>query len=126
MGRQVHSGEGGDDPLSKVVKLFPSEVSAAFLAVNNIVGSDKDWHSMSIWAPALFLLVMCPLLLHYVQKVDNPIQIIVSTVLFPIWVVNIAPLRFGVDETTAAIILTLSTVVLPLVPAPARTEEPQP
>ena len=41
MARQVHPD--GDDPLSKVAKLIPAEVSAAFLAVNNLIGNDPKW-----------------------------------------------------------------------------------
>ena len=115
MARQVRPE--GDDPLSKVAKLIPAEVSAAFLAVNNLIGNDPKWDDWRVRGPILFLWIMCPLLLRYVQKVQSPVQICITTLLFPIWVANIAPDRFGFEGTNPAIILILSTLLLPFLPA---------
>jgi hypothetical protein len=115
MARQIRPGPDGDDALSKIAKVIPGEVTAAYLAINNCIGSDPNWKQAIVWGPALFLFIMCPILLWRVQKVRNLLQIAATTVLFPIWVVNISPTRFGLDELTGAVVLILATVVLPAV-----------
>ena len=118
MTREVRRGANGDDPLSKIAKLIPAEVTAAYLAINNN-GPDPtiSWTDPRVLLPFLFLWLMCPVLLRFVQRVNNRLQIAVTTLLFPIWAINIGPGHFGLDPSLAANFLILSTLLLPFVPA---------
>jgi hypothetical protein len=122
-GRQIDPGPDGDSFLTKIGKLIPSEVTAAFLFINNLVNPDLPWTAPGILLPTLALAILCPLLLWKIQNVQSALQVAITTGLFFIWVLNIAPLRFDVGTTTPAILLALATVALPLVIKTPREPE---
>jgi hypothetical protein len=87
--------EGGpvptkDDFLSSVMKAIPAEVIGLFLFVQGVLASSlkNSLDEQRIWLWVIFGvgLILTPLFLYKVAKVWKPVQIVVSTAAFAIWV----------------------------------------
>lgn len=106
----------GDDYASRLMKLIPSEVSAAYLAINSIVPLTQGFDFKILLAIGC-LTVICPVYLWLFQKVRGLPQLIFTTAMFPLWAVNISNGRSNdIDPQLVGIVLILATLVIPLVP----------
>lgn len=102
--------------LDRVKELVPTEVTAAFLAINSSIPLDSTYLGFL----AVFfciLLVACWLYLRRLQNVENLQQLIFTTfVAFPVWAFNIAVARFDfvADKTfIPACVLIMTTLFAP-------------
>jgi hypothetical protein len=105
-----------DSYSSKLAKLIPAEVSAAYLAINTLVDLSNGW-DRTMLASLIVLTVFCPLYLWKLQNVRNLIQIIFTTAAFPLWALNISYARFGSPELQAPLgaALILATLLIPFI-----------
>jgi hypothetical protein len=115
VGRQID--DTTDSFASKLAKLIPAEVSAAYLAINSIVNMDNGF-SPTMWASLAALTVFCALYLWKVLNVTSPLQIAFTTASFPVWAFNISSARLTgmIDPSTLGVLLILVTVAIPLIP----------
>lgn len=107
-----------DEPLDKIRKLLPTEVSGAFLALNSIVPAQADvfW----IYSTTAILVVACWLYLRSLAGISNILQLaFVSVIAFPAWAANIAVDRIdffdGPNRFIAAVIVVIVSVFIPLI-----------
>jgi hypothetical protein len=114
-GRQIDNAT--DSFATKLAKLIPAEVSAAYLAINSIVDMDEGF-SPKIWISLGALTVFCALYLWKVLGVRSLLQIAFTTASFPVWALNISSARLvgQIDPSTLGVILILVTVAIPLIP----------
>ncbi len=120
MPRSVRS----DDPYaSTVIKFIPTEIVAAYLAIQGFITglpeSTLRWVTIAVSA---ILLVLCPLYLALIQKVKGAAQLIVTSISFIVWLYTIGgpfDLWSGVHEPRiGAAVLVVWTLVLPLIVRP--------
>jgi len=103
--------------LDRVRELVPTEVTAAFVAINSLIPfhSDNNTYVLIFFG---FLVVACWLYLNQFQGVSSIQQLVfTSLIAFPVWAFNIAMARFDfiADRTfIPAAILILVTVFAPL------------
>ena len=113
MARQIKHQK--EEFLSKLLKLIPSEIIAAYVAVQGLIPAENQKWGLTI--VSVILLILTPLYLKYVQKVERAAQIIVSTLSFIIWVYCLAggPFSyFGLYQGyIASIILLFWTIFIP-------------
>ena len=86
------SPSGVSDYLSKLYKIIPAELTAAYLAISSFL-TDPANGLANVWLLfgfGIFLTVLTPIYLTRLQGVRNPFQLVVSTVSFPIWAVCIS------------------------------------
>ncbi|MBN1197215.1 MAG: hypothetical protein JXA62_07395 [Candidatus Aminicenantes bacterium] len=112
MARQIRTAQRYSD---RLLKLIPSEIIAAWVAVQGIIPQDSGpW---AITAAAILLMVLTPLYLCRFQQVRRPGQLAASTVSFIVWVYTLrGPFVFwGLYRSwLASVILILWTVTVPL------------
>jgi hypothetical protein len=103
--------------LDRVRELVPTEVTAAFVAINSLIPfhSDNNTYVLIFFA---FLVVACWLYLNQFQGIVSIQQLVfTSLIAFPVWAFNIAMARFDfvADRTfIPAAVLILVTVFAPL------------
>jgi hypothetical protein len=109
--------------LDRVKELVPTEVTAAFLAINSAVPFDSRY-LVYLYGFFAALLIACWLYLHRLQRVTSIQELIFITfIAFPVWAFNIAVSRFDsiADKTfIPACILIIVTVFSPLVVGPRQ------
>ncbi len=111
MARQIKTTE---EYLGKLLKLIPSEIIAAYMAIQGFIPEDKT--KWGLTAIAVVLLIITPLYLRFVQKVAKTTQIFVSTISFVIWVYAIGGpfVLWNIHEAwIASAILLLWTAFIP-------------
>jgi di/tricarboxylate transporter len=107
-----------DPYLERLKKLIPTEVSAAFLAINSLIPLDSDKDTFAILA-AIILAIVCWFYLKRLQKVTALSQLaFTSLIAFPVWATNIMISRFDwlvANSYAPSCILIVVTVVAPLI-----------
>lgn len=85
-------GNQGQQYLDKLYKIIPAEITAGYTAVSSFL-----WNPLApqdnvyvLLAFGVFLTVLNPLYLRQLQGVSNKMQIVVSTISFPIWAICIS------------------------------------
>jgi len=133
MAREVNSTQPYSD---KLVKLIPSEIIGAYMVLSNILGStagsmqasvkpfpvtDNDLKPILLQVVFFVLLILTPVYLKKISKVNNVAQLIVTTVSFIIWVYTLGGpfIVWGIYYSLiGSVVLVLWSVVIPLfVPA---------
>jgi hypothetical protein len=80
MARQIKQNQ---EFLGKLLKLIPSEIIAAYLAVQGLIpAGSKKW---GLTIVSLVFLIITPLYLRFVQKVERVTQIVISSLSFIVW-----------------------------------------
>jgi FtsH-binding integral membrane protein len=101
-----------DQYLLKIIKLIPVEISAAYLAINNLLGVYvADFGLLIIcW---LILLVTCYFLIKW--QTNNSRQALLTCVAFCIWAANISGYFYASERERAILttILIVSSIFLP-------------
>jgi len=100
--------------LGRLLKLIPSEIIAAYLAIQGFIPAESAKWGLSI--VTLVLLIITPFYLKSVQKVEKKSQIFVSTFSFLIWVYSLGgPFVFwNIHQPwISSIILLLWTTFIP-------------
>ncbi|MGJ8529386.1 hypothetical protein [Maritalea sp.] len=113
---EANSDNSIESYLDKLFRLIPTEVTAAFLAINTLLGTDNN--SVNIYLSLLSAFVLAclsPLLLQRFAGVRSKIQLVSSPITFLIWAGNIAIYRFNPawsPDKVLPTILILWTVLL--------------
>ena len=78
--------------LDKLYKIIPAELTAAYLAVASFLTDANDplANAQTLIVFAVFLTILTPFYLSRLQKVGNRVQLIVSTISFPVWAMCIS------------------------------------
>ena len=126
MPRAIGTAAGGapDEYAQRLYKLIPAELTAAHLAISTIVDSNGSNALLYMTIAFLVLLVLLPVYMIRLQGVTNPTQIIISTLSFPVWAVNVSSaliveyLHFhfhvNVETYVFGVILILWTTITPV------------
>lgn len=117
-----------DTYMPMLLKNIPSEVVAAYVAVLGFIAS-VGAPSWVPWIAFGIALVSVPLWLVFGQGVKSPLQIILSTVAFPIWDMSLSGGAFqtipGYETLIGSVILVIFTMlVAPLVSMLIRKNAP--
>lgn len=111
MARQIKTDE---KYMGKLLKLIPSEIVAAYLAIQGIVPVES--HKWGLLIVAIVLLIITPFYLLRVQKVKKTFQVVVSSLAFIVWVYSLGGpfVYFKIYEPwIASVILLLWTTFIP-------------
>ncbi|MDN2480969.1 hypothetical protein [Vibrio agarivorans] len=116
------------DPFKeRLLKLIPSEIVAAYVAIQGVMIS--IYSMVLVQLVIAFLTIITFLYLHRIEKVIDLKHKIFSTVSFPVWVYAVAPesiLGSSIyNPQLASIVLVLWTLLIPLVVVPKITDQPQ-
>jgi hypothetical protein len=107
--------------LERVKELVPTEVTAAFLAINSTIPLDSRYLMYLLFFFAILLLA-CWLYLRRFQGISNLKQLIFITIIaFPVWAFNISVSRFDFMADTGfipACILIVVSLFSPLIVGP--------
>lgn len=111
MARQIKTDE---KYLGRLLKLIPSEIVAAYLAIQGIVPEESQkWGLLII---SLVLFIITPFYLRMVQKVEKISQIVVSSLSLIVWVYSMGGpfVYFNIHEPwISSVILLLWTTFVP-------------
>ncbi|MDY0297132.1 MAG: hypothetical protein RB296_07430 [Acidobacteriota bacterium] len=112
MARQIRPAQRYSE---RLLKLIPSEIIAAWVAVQGIIPRDSGpW---VITAAAVLLMVLTPIYLKRFQGVSRPMQLVASTGSFLVWVYTLGGpfVYWGIYFSwLASVLLILWTVTVPL------------
>jgi len=112
MARQIRPAQRYSE---RLLKLIPSEIIAAWVAVQGMIPPESGPWLMS--GLALLLLALTPLYLRRFQGVRKPMQLLVSSGSFVVWVYTLGgPFAYwGVYRSWfASVLLIMWTVTVPL------------
>ncbi|MCX6334559.1 MAG: hypothetical protein NT092_09675 [Bacteroidia bacterium] len=129
MAREVN----GTQPYSdKLVKLIPSEIIGAYMVLSNILGytvgnmqasalpktvTESDLKPVLLQVVFFVLLILTPVYLKKISKVNNIAQLIVTTFSFIIWVYTLGGpfIVWGIYYSIiGSVVLVLWSVIIPL------------
>jgi len=133
MAREVNSTQPYSD---KLVKLIPSEIIGAYMVLSNILGytagnmqasvrpypvTESDLKPILLQVVFFVLLILTPVYLKKISRVNNVTQLMVTTVSFIIWVYTLGGpfIVWGIYYSIiGSVVLVLWSVIIPLfVPA---------
>lgn len=110
-----------DDYKDRLVKLIPSEIVTAYVTIQGIMKGytgSGNIHAL-LWIVFVILLILTPVYLHYISKVNNVFQIIFTSIAFVLWVIVIGgPIDTILGFNSAfigSIFLVLYTLVIPFI-----------
>jgi hypothetical protein len=101
----------------KLLKLIPSEIIAAYLAIDGILSSQPDIQKQIIPWVCAFLLISIPFHLWFLFNVRKLFQIIVTMISFVVWIFSIGgPFLYHTWylKIYGAVVLILWTLTVPL------------
>jgi len=101
----------------KLIKLIPSEIIAAYLAIDGIASSTLNMRQSILIGSTIFLLILIPFYLKYLFNVTKWAQIIITMVSFLVWIFSIGGpfLQFAwYLPAYGSVILILWTLTVPL------------
>ena len=111
MAREIKTDE---KYLGRLLKLIPSEIVAAYLAIQGIVPVDsRKWGLLVV---SLVLFIITPLYLRKIQKVEKISQIVVSSLSLVVWVYSLGGpfVLFNIHEPwISSVVLLLWTTFIP-------------
>jgi hypothetical protein len=119
MARNIPAPQGagaanpGQQYLDKLYKIIPAEITAGYTAIASFLWDPIDPLSNInvLLGFAVFLAIINPLYLYRLQNVRNTMQIVVSTISFPIWAACIStPLVTGAISDITPQIITVVMV----------------
>jgi hypothetical protein len=100
---------------SKLLKLIPSEIVAAYMVLQGIVPADSG--KWGLFAVSVVLLIITPFYLSKFENVKKAPQIVFSTLSFVIWIYSLGGpfVYWGLYKAwVASIVLVLWTLIVPL------------
>ncbi len=119
MGREINTK---DSYISRLLKNIPSEIIAAYLALDGLLKSKIVSINASIllWIIFAVLLVATPFWMIFVEKTKMYRQVVFATISFIVWVMVIGSGPFetlgGYDTIIGSILLIICTaIVFPIV-----------
>lgn len=81
--------KSSDDYVSKLLKLLPAEITAAYLSVRAICTPENSDNDLFIAVFAILILLAAPVYMWRVLKMKNNVQIAFLTFSFVVWAANI-------------------------------------
>lgn len=111
------------DYKSKLLKLIPTEIIAAYMAVHGIFQGqviqlgDADVTHLVGWSVFFVLLVLTPLYLTRIHHVRGKMQLVLTTLSFVVWVYTLGgPFQMAgwYQAQIASCVLVLWTLIVPL------------
>ncbi len=111
MARQIKKTE---DYMGKLLKLIPSEMVAAYMAIQGFVPAEQAKLGLSVIS--VVILIMTPLYSKFIQKVENSTQVVISSLSFFVWLYGIGGpfVHFNIHEPwIASTVLLLWTTFVP-------------
>jgi hypothetical protein len=133
MAREVNNTQPYSD---KLVKLIPSEIIGAYMVLSNILGysagniqasvipkpvAESDLKPLLVQIVFFVLLVLTPVYLKKISKVNNVTQLIVTTFSFVIWVYTLGGpfVVWGIYYSIiGSVVLVLWSLIVPLIVSP--------
>jgi len=112
MARQIRPAQRYSE---RLLKLIPSEIIAAWVAIQGIIPPENGPWIMA--AAAALLTLLTPLYLRRFQQVRGPVQLAASTFSFLVWVYTLGGpfVYWGVYRPWfASLLIVLWTVTIPL------------
>lgn len=103
----------GQQYLDKLYKIIPAEITAGYTAVSSFLWNPIDPQSniYVLLAFGVFLTILNPFYLRQLQGVTNTMQIVVSTISFPIWAICIStPVVTGAVDFLTPQIITVAMI----------------
>lgn len=134
MAREVNTTQPYYD---KLVKLIPSEIIGAYLVLSNILGyaggsiqakafpgtvTEAEMRPVLIQIVFFTLLILTPVYLKKISRVNNVIQLAVTTISFVIWVYTLGGpfIVWGIYYSIiGSVVLVLWSVIVPVFVSPA-------
>ena len=116
---ELRDNQPGDDFKSRLVKMIPGEVVAAYLACNTAItqfGGDKEWY----WVILGIILIVLPFYLTRVMNITDKVQIILMCIAFVIWCTTLEkPFDQWLSPSSkrqlvSTLALTLFTFIVPI------------
>lgn len=129
MAREVNKTQPYSD---KLVKLIPSEIIGAYMVLSNILGfnagdiqasvkpypiTESDLKPILLQIVFFVLLILTPIYLKKISKVNNVNQLVVTTISFIIWVYTLGGpfVVWGLYYSLiGSVVLVLWSVIIPL------------
>ena len=102
----------------KLFKLIPSEIVAAFMAINGFLAGDVENNKWTLLVATVLLLALIPIYLQRIYKVYNVIQIVFTMGSYIVWIYSIGgPFKnFNLyNAALASTILVFWTLLIPLI-----------
>lgn len=115
------AGAPADGYLDKLVKYVPAEIVAGYLAADGILRSSLDTDAEVerwLWGCLVVGLILTPLYLWRVTKVAAAVQLVISTIMFGVWVFAIGgPFEFTswYQPFIGGLLAILATLLAPIV-----------
>lgn len=83
-------GSKPDDYFSRLLKYIPAEIVALYVSADGVVPADHPKKFMYLWAIFVFCSIATPVYMFFaardeVTKKPIPVQILISTIAFPVW-----------------------------------------
>jgi hypothetical protein len=111
-----------DDYISKVAKLIPSEIVAAFVTINGILKASVGVSPLAGWLVFVVLWIVTPLYYWRTTTLSDAktayAQIAIATVSFPVWVFALGGPFAGLgwyNSVYGSIVLVLFTLLPPMI-----------
>ena len=128
MAREVNNTQPYSD---KLVKLIPSEIIGAYMVLSNILGytagmqasvkpaavTENDLKPVLLQIVFFVLLILTPVYLKKISRVNNISQLMVTTISFVIWVYTLGGpfIVWGIYYSIiGSVVLVLWSVIIPL------------
>lgn len=108
---------------SRLLKLIPSEIIAAYLAILGFIPEDYQHAKILLTVVSVSLLVLLPFYLYIMQGVRGFIQIAFTSLSFVVWVYSIGgPFTYwGIhDAIVGSTILVIWTLLIPFFIIPEK------
>jgi hypothetical protein len=102
----------------KLFKLIPSEIVAAFMAINGFLATDIENNKWTLLVAAILLLALIPIYLQRIYKIFNLIQIGFTMGSYIVWIYSIGgPFKYFdlYNASLASTILVFWTLLIPLI-----------
>lgn len=116
---EVKNDNSVESYLDRLFRMIPTEVTAAFLAINTMLGTERGGINDIIAAvSAILLSIIAPFILTKFANVKSRMQLFTAPFTFLIWAANIAVYRFDESWTpdkvlpTALILWTVLLLIL--------------
>ena len=113
-----------DQYVQRLYKLIPAEISGAYVAISSLVNPLSSHSDIYLLIAFVILLIALPVYMVIVLSVHNKLQIIVSTLSFPIWAANVSSIQliedlhttFGINIQSVGlgVLLILWTTLTPI------------
>jgi len=103
--------------IARLLKLIPSEIVAAYLAIEGIVSTQPAIQNKVLTWVCVFLFILIPFHLWYVFKVRKVLQIVVTMISFVVWIFSIGGPFLQYPwylQVYGAVVLILWTITVPL------------